>query len=59
MTQLDELIETADRLCKSLEKAAESEKIFCQDICHALEMYSWETYKMANAIREIKEYAGG
>lgn len=56
---LDELVESADRLCESLEIASQNEKKFCQDICLALEGYSYEVYKLANGIREIKEIVGG
>ena len=59
MTGLEELIDTADKLSASLEKAASDEKKFCHDICFALEKYSWDMYRLANEIREIKEIYGG
>jgi len=55
---LDELIETTNRLCTSLEEAANSEKKFCHDVCLLLEQYSWETYKMANNIKDIRDFEG-
>lgn len=58
MTILDELINSADLLCEAFEKAAENEKKFCYDVCLEFERYSWETYKLANEIRSIKEMYG-
>jgi hypothetical protein len=58
MSALIDLIATADHLCNSLEKASENEKKFCYDICQELEQMSWETYKMMNALQEIKDKFG-
>jgi len=55
---LEELIKSADKLCASLEEAANNEKMFCSDICLELERYSWDVYKMTNHIREL-EYTYG
>lgn len=57
MTHIEELIQVADRLCLSLEKAAHEEKKFCHDICFALERYNWEMYCLTNDIRKIKTLA--
>lgn len=56
MTNLEELIETTNRLCANLEKAANDEKRFCVDICLRLEQMSWEMYRAANDLKMIKEY---
>lgn len=56
MTNLEELIETTNRLCANLEKAANDEKRFCVDICLRLEQMSWEMYRTANDLKTIKEY---
>jgi hypothetical protein len=56
MTNLQELIETAHRLSNSLEQAANEEKRFCVDIQIRLEALSWELYRTANELREIKNY---
>ena len=56
MTNLQELIETAQRLSNNLEKAAAEEKRFCVDIQLALEKMSWELFKSANELQQIKEY---
>lgn len=55
MTEIEELIATADRLCANLDKASENEKKFCYDICHELERMSWETYRLSNDLKIIKE----
>lgn len=56
MTNLEELIETANLLSNRLEKAACEEKRFCTDICMRLEQMSWEMYKTASELNEIKYY---
>jgi hypothetical protein len=59
MSALDELIETANKLCTSLERVAENEKIYSTNVCLELERYSWEIYRMMNDIKEIREYMNG
>ncbi len=59
MTDLEQLIETANRFCDNLEKAAQNELKFCYDVCLELERYSWEMHRMANDIKNMKEYYGG
>jgi len=56
MTNLQELIETANRLSRRLEDAANDEKRFCIDIQMRLESMSWEIYRAANELQEIKNY---
>lgn len=56
MTNLQELIETANRLSKRLEEAANEEKRFTVDICMTLERMSWEIYRTANDLESIKSY---
>lgn len=56
MTNLQELIETANRLSENLEKAANEEKRFCVDIQLVLEKMSWELLRTANDLQEIKNY---
>lgn len=55
MTNLQELIDTANKLSKRLEIAASEETRFCIDICMRLEKLSWETYRTANEIEEIRK----
>lgn len=59
MTDLDMLIETANRLCNNLDIASQNEKRFNLDICIEFDKYSWEVYKMMNDIKQIKEYCMG
>lgn len=56
MTNLQELIETANRLSQRLEKAANDEKNFCFDMQLRLEQMSWETFRTANELKAMKEY---
>lgn len=56
MTNLQELIDTAHRLSKRLEESANNEKKFCLDIQIRLEQLSWEMFRTANELNEIKEY---
>ncbi len=58
MTNLQELIETANRLSQRLEHAANDEKKFCVDIQLRLEAMAWEIYRNANELKEIKNYIG-
>jgi hypothetical protein len=58
-TDLEELVETADRLCSSLDKAASNERQFNIQVCIQLERMSWETLRVANDLREITEYMRG
>ena len=55
---IEELIQTADRLCVSLDLAAQNEKKFCDPIIFELERMSWETMRLVNDLRQIKEYIG-
>lgn len=56
MTALEELIETANRLCNNLETASNNEVAFNTNICIQLERYSWDVYRMMNDIKAINEY---
>lgn len=56
MTALEELIETANRLSQRLEQAANDELKFSVDICMRLESMSWELFRTANELQEIKQY---
>lgn len=59
MNSIQELIEVAERLCYSLEEASKNEKKFCDDVCHELEHYSWEVFRMKNNLAQLKENYGG
>ncbi len=56
MTDIEILIQTADRLCNHLDCAAQQEHKFNQDICLLLENMSWESLKMKHQLEEIKAY---
>lgn len=56
MTNLQELIDTANRLSNRLEQAASEEKRFCVEICMTLEKMSWQLYCTANDLKAIKDY---
>lgn len=56
MTDLQELINTANSLCNNLDKAASEEKRFCDEIIVRLEQMSWEVFRTANELEEIKSY---
>lgn len=59
MTDLEELIRSADRLCKSLDDCAKNDRAFSDNVCHDLERMSWETMRLTNDLRQIKDYVGG
>jgi hypothetical protein len=56
MTNLQELIETANRLSKRLEDAANDEKRFCVDLQLRFESLSWEMLRTANELESIRGY---
>lgn len=58
MTNLQELINAANKLSFTLDQASNEEKRFCDDLCLRFEQLSWEMYRMANELKEIKDYAG-
>ena len=56
MTDLQLLVETANALSHRLSQAADDEKSFCVDLQLRFERLSWELFKVANEIQEIKYY---
>lgn len=58
MSTLQELINTANALSQRLEKAAIEEKTLCDDLRFRLELMSYEIFKTANELNEIKYYIG-
>jgi hypothetical protein len=59
MSNLQMLIETTENLVKNLDKASQNEKQFCYDVCMELEKMSWETFRMMNDLKQIKNYCEG
>lgn len=58
MSNLQLLIETAEKLCNTLDQAAKNEKQFALNVCIELERMSWEALRMSNDLKQIKEYCG-
>ena len=58
MTDLQELIAMADKLCSTLDMVAENDKKFSNNVCQLLEDYSWDALRMRNNLIEISEYVG-
>lgn len=56
MTDIEQLIEMAQKLCKNLERAANEERRFCIDLQIRFEQMSWEAFRFENELREIKGY---
>lgn len=55
---LQDLIDTADKLCANLDNMAQMDKKFCDDICIALENYSHQIYCMSEDIKQIQQVCG-
>lgn len=56
MTNLEELIQTANNLNKRLEIAAAEETRFCIDVCIRLESLSWDMLRTASELEAIKNF---
>lgn len=56
MTNLQELIDTANRLSNTLESISNEEKKWCVDLQLTFERMSWQCYCLANELQEIKNY---
>lgn len=56
MTNLQELIDTANQLSRNLDKAASEEKRFCADLQLRFEQLSWELLRTANELQLIRDY---
>jgi hypothetical protein len=56
MTELEKLIEIAHHLSDRLDNMLREEMKFCVEIQIRLEFMSWEIYRTANELNEIKNY---
>jgi hypothetical protein len=56
MKELEDLIQTANRLSLNLDKASDKEKEFPFEVCLRLEQMSWEIFRAANELRELSAY---
>ncbi len=58
MTELEKLIEIANRLCNRLDKMANEDHKFCKEMQLALERSSCEIQHQINDIQNTYEYYG-
>jgi hypothetical protein len=58
MNDLEELIKTADALCARLTNMAAEETRFSSELCHKLEMMSWDAWRSANDLKELIYHYG-
>ena len=59
MTDLQQLEIMAHQLCENLAKMAENERLYGAHLCHLIEQISYDFYKSACELKEIREYIGG
>ena len=59
MTDLEQLIEVVNELCNTLSNMADNERKFGFEICHHLEILSYDTLKTANGLKQINHYLTG
>ncbi len=58
MTDLEQLIDTCDKLCATLTVCAQNEKDFSFTLQSKLETMSWEIWRTTNDLKEIIETFG-
>ena len=58
MSDLELLIETAEKLCGSLDQMANQERRFCLEMQIMFERTSWEIYRHMNDLRQIANFYG-
>lgn len=58
MSDIQELIDTCERLCKRLGDMANEEQKFNMELCRGFDMMSWEAWKMGNDIKMIVDRFG-
>ena len=59
MNEIQKLIEVTENLCKTLDTICENERRFGFDICHKLELMSYEAYKINCELSEIGDHVRG
>lgn len=57
-TELDQMIETTERLCNALSIMADNERKFGWDLCYRIEQLAYEMYKNAEELKCINSYGG-
>jgi hypothetical protein len=55
MSTMQQIINDADALCKSLDAASWDEKRFNNDLCCEFEKMSWQILRLKNYITNLKE----
>lgn len=58
MNDVQELIDTCEKLCHNLGEMAANEKRFCVDLCQAFDMMSFQVHCMGSDIRELTDRWG-
>ncbi len=58
MTDLEELVASADRLCSTLEDLANQDRRFCAMIQHNFDELSYQAFVMSENLKSIKDYCG-
>ncbi len=58
MTKIQDLIDIATSLCKTLDAAASNERQFCVDVQLRFEQLSYESLRMADELTELRNYVG-
>jgi hypothetical protein len=53
---IDHLIGVCDKLCNTLSVMANNERKFGFELCHRIELLSYDIYKSLQELREINEY---
>lgn len=58
MSPIEELKQTTEHLCQSIDQIIASEKFFCDNISFQIERMSWEILCMTNDLKDINAYIG-
>ncbi len=58
MTKIESVAEGLMKVSQHLDKLAKEEEKWPVDLLIEIERFSWEAYRMANALRELKEALG-
>jgi hypothetical protein len=59
MDAIKEITEFANSMNKDLEILTKKQNLFCQEISLSLEDCTWETLKLTNEIKRIRQLLGG
>lgn len=56
MSDIDQLIETTQNLCNTLDRMAEDERKYGFEIAQALEFLGYDAFKISENLKSIKDY---